>query len=64
MKCNDINCKVELKLRWSKHCILSVAGADNANGNNDDNDIIFTIKDKIVPIVLYEQETIQNNQNF
>ena len=59
-----INCKVELKLRWSKHCILSVAGADNANGNNDDNDIIFTIKDKIVPIVLYEQETIQNNQNF
>ena len=59
-----INSKVELKLRWSKHCILSVAGADNANGNNDDNDIIFTIKDKIVPIVLYEQETIQNNQNF
>ena len=59
-----INCKVELKLRWSKHCILSVAGADNANGNNDDNDIIFTIKDKTVPIVLYEQETIQNNQNF
>ena len=39
-----INCKVELKLRWSKHCVLSLAGTDNANGNNDDN-IIFTIKD-------------------
>ena len=46
-----INCKVELKLRLSKRCVLSVAGTDNANGNNDNNNIIFTIKDKIVPIV-------------
>ena len=38
-----INCKVELKLRWSKHCVLSVARTDK--GNNDDNNIIFTIKD-------------------
>ena len=36
-----INCKVELKLRLSKHCVFSVAGVDNANGNNDYN-IIFT----------------------
>ena len=38
-----INSKVELKLKWTKYCILS------ANGNNNDNDnannIIFTIKD-------------------
>ena len=40
-----INCKVELKLRWTKHCCLSVAGTDNVNGNDDDNNIIFTIKD-------------------
>ena len=39
-----INCKVELKLRWTKHCVLSVAVIDNANGNNDDNNITFTIK--------------------
>ena len=47
-----INCKVELKLRRTKHCVLSVAGTDNANGNNDDN-IIFTIKDTklYVPVV-------------
>ena len=38
-----INCKVELKFRWTKHCVLFVCGTDNANGNNDD-DIIFTIK--------------------
>ena len=48
-----INCRVKLKLRWSKHCILFVAGTDNANGNNDDNNIIFTIKDTklYVPVV-------------
>ena len=46
-----INCKVDLKLRCSNHCVLSVTGIDNANGNNDDNNIIFTIKDAIVPVV-------------
>ena len=39
-----VNCKVKLKLRWTKHYVLSQAGTDNANGNNDDNNIIFTIK--------------------
>ena len=39
-----INCKVELKLRWKKYCVLSVSGTDNVNGNDDDNNIIFTIK--------------------
>ena len=38
-----IACKAELKLRCRKHCVLSVAGADNANDNNDNN--TFTIKD-------------------
>ena len=48
-----VNCKVELKLRWTKHCVLSVAGADNANGNNNDNNVIFIIKDTklCVPVV-------------
>ena len=48
-----IDCKVELKLRSSKHCVLSVAVVDNANGNNDDNNTIFTIKDTklYVPVV-------------
>ena len=38
-----INCKVELKLKWKKHCVLDAAGIDNINAN--DNNIIFTIKD-------------------
>ena len=40
-----ITCKVELKTRWKKHCVLSVAGTNNAVGNNDDSNIVFTIKD-------------------
>ena len=37
------NCKVELKLKWEKYCVLPAAGADNENA--DSNNIIFTIKD-------------------
>ena len=46
-----INCKAELKLKWSNYCVLSVAGNGNANGNDDN--IIFTIKDTklYVPVV-------------
>ena len=40
-----IYCKVELKLKWTKYCVLSAAGADNVNGNDNDNIIIFTMKD-------------------
>ena len=38
-----INCKVELKLKSTKYCVLLAAGADNDNANP--NNIIFTIKD-------------------
>ena len=38
-----INYKGELKIKWSNYCVLSAAGNDNAN-DNDDN-IICTIKD-------------------
>ena len=47
-----INCKVELKLNWTKYCVLSEAGANNNNNANSDN-IIFSIKDTklCVPVV-------------
>ena len=41
-----INCKVELKLKWTKYYVLSAAG--NENNNNEDvnaNNIIFNIED-------------------
>ena len=45
-----INCKVELKLKWTKYCVLPAAGADNDNANDN---IIFTIKGTklYVPVV-------------
>ena len=46
-----INWKVELKLNWTKYCVLSEAGANNNNANSDN--IIFIIKDTklYVPVV-------------
>ena len=48
-----INCKVELKFRRMKHCVLSMLGNENDNGNVDSNDIIFTVKDTklSIPVV-------------
>ena len=37
-----INCKVELKLRRTKHCVLCVTANDNNNDNP--NKTIFTVK--------------------
>ena len=53
-----INCRVELKLKLTKYCVLSASGNDNVNSNvNDDvngNNIIFTINNtKLhVPVVI------------
>ena len=48
-----INCKVELKLKRIKHCVLSMLGNENDNGNVDPNDIVFTVKDTklSIPVV-------------
>ena len=47
-----INCKVELKLKWTKYCVLSTGGTENVINDNDNN-IIFTIKDTqlYIPVV-------------
>ena len=58
-----INCKVELKLKWTKHCFLTVGGTDNADLNSDN--IIFTIRETklCVPVVTFSGKTIRNYQN-
>ena len=38
-----INCKIELKLQWTKHCVLAATVLNNADTNS--NNIIFDIKD-------------------
>ena len=54
-----INCIVELKLKRTKYCVLSEAGADNVNANP--NKIIFTIKTQNYGLLLslYQQKTIK-----
>ena len=39
-----INWKVELKLKWTNHCVLSAIGNENDEAKSNNN--IFTIKDK------------------
>ena len=42
-----INCKVELKLKWTKYCVLSAAGTEiTLNDNDIPNNVIFTIRDR------------------
>ena len=38
-----INGKVELKLRWTKHCVLALSSVEN--DSNDSNNVIFNTKD-------------------
>ena len=58
-----INCKVELKLKWTIYCALSAAGADNADANSN---IIFTIKDTklYVPVITLSAKDNQKLLKF
>ena len=57
-----INCKVQLKLRCTKHCVTSVAGTDNTNGTNNDSNIIFAIKDTKLYIPVVTLSVIDNQK--
>ena len=48
-----INYKVGLKIKWTKYCVLFVAGNENEINNNDNDNIIFSFKDTelYVPVV-------------
>ena len=56
-----INWKIELKFKWTNHCVLSVAGADSNNDNS--NNIIIFIKDTklYIPVVTL---SAKNNQKL
>ena len=62
LKMSMINCKVELKFRLTKYCVLSVGGTD-VSGNDEDDNIIFTIEDTklYVPVVT---SSARDNQNL
>lgn len=47
-----INWKVELKLKWETHFVLTATGSNNTNDNGDN--IIVTIKDIKVYVPAYQ----------
>ena len=51
-----INFKVELRLKWTSHCIFFAVGADNIDSNS--SDVILTIKDTIpdVPVITLSEK--------
>ena len=55
--------KIELKLKWTRYCVLAATGADNVNDNDDDNNIIFTINDikLYVPVVTFKDQFVRIN---
>ena len=59
-----IDCKVKLKIKWTKYCLLPAASTDNTNAIP--NKIIFTIKDtnSYSPFVTLPARGNQNCQNF
>ena len=62
-----VNCKVGLKLKWTKYCVLSASGNDNViNKNNNANNFVFTIKYRklYVPDVNYQQESSKIIKNY
>ena len=59
-----INCKVELKLKWTNYCILAASGNYNTDANHDN--ITFTIKGTklFVLVVTLSAKYTKNYQNF
>ena len=60
-----INCKAELKLKWTKHYVLAPAGVDITNSNYN---IIFTINDtknnqKLLKLLSKEYKTKSENKS-
>ena len=58
-----INCKVKLKLKQTKYCLLSAEGNENVINDNDNANNIFTTKDTklYVPVVTL---SVRNNQKL
>ena len=59
-----ISCKVKLKLKWTKHCVLVAAGVENANPNSK-NIVISSEDTKLYVLAVNSSaKAIANYQNF
>ena len=58
-----INCKVELKLKWTRQCVLAAA-VDNVNANDDNINFIIRDRKLYVLVIILSAKGNQNYQNF
>ena len=61
-----IDCKIELKLKWTKYCVFSAAGNENINDNDNGDNIIFNIKGTklYVPVVALSAKEKQKSSKL
>ena len=55
-----INCKVELKLRWTKHCVLASTGVENDGDDSNNNISLSKTQNSMFLSSLYKQKIIKN----
>ena len=59
-----ITCKEELKHKWIKHFLLSAAAPGNVNDNNKANNIIFTIKNTKLYVLVVTLSALKLSKQF
>ena len=61
-----INCKVELSLKWLKNCVLNTAATGtNADATVADSATVEITDAKFMfQLLLYQQKTMQNYENY
>ena len=59
-----INCKVELKLKWTKHCALAKSGVDNTNVNHNIIFIINGIKFYVLDVTLLAKDNQKRSKRL
>ena len=57
-----INCTLELKRKWTKYCVLSVANNENKISEANANNIIFTIKNTKLYVLVVTLSTKINQK--
>ena len=59
-----INFKVELKLRWAKHCYLAPVSVENNNADSSNIILKSKTQDYMFLWSNYQQKTIKNYQKY
>ena len=56
-----INCKVELRLKWTKHCVLASTGTENDDANSDSFNFHYQKhKKSYVPVVTLSAKEMES----